>query len=562
MDFFVSNMLALNIVDSPSFVSLVKTLNPKKTVMSRRTLGRRIEDSHKELEQRVIKLLETVPWVATTADCWSAHHKSYLGMTAHWLDPVTRTREHAVLAFSRLRGHHTSDVLAQAMVGVHAKFNIQQKVTRTTTDNASNFVKAFVDYGAECGIVPDHPVVTSDDDDDEVAKDQETQLDENDDDVLQVVPVSEVLAVPSPDDADEYGLPKHMRCAAHTLNLVATADAGKAIKPQSPLRSAYRRAMSKAQSLFNLQNRSTPAADAIKKEIGRRLLVPNATRWNSTYDAVKVLNGLLDGGKRAALNKIMTQLKLQSLSDTDVAFLKEYEQVMASVAKALDVVQGENHAYLGCLLPTLAITVRRLRESKMKDLRFCEPLVDAILEGMERRFRNTFKDLDCQLAAAFHPMFRLTWLEQHDATQACSVRGAMESAVETALRELKDDATSTSSTSEPEDEEGDFFQGMTHCQKPETSRSSSRSKSKAVVKMWPEDVWKKEDGLSELAFRKEPALQQVFMKFNTGVPSSASVERMFSMGKDVLRAKRATLSDANLERLVFVKGNRHLAEHK
>ena len=80
--------------------------------------------------------------------------------------------------------------------------------------------------------------------------------------------------------------------------------------------------------------------------------------------------------------------------------------------------------------------------------------------------------------------------------------------------------------------------------------------------MWLEDVWKKEDGLSELAFRKEPALQQVFMKFNTGVPSSASVERMFSMGKDVLRAKRATLSDANLKRLVFVKGNRHLAEHK
>ena len=70
---------------------------------------------------------------------------------------------------------------------------------------------------------------------------------------------------------------------------------------------------------------------------------------------------------------------------------------------------------------------------------------------------------------------------------------------------------------------------------------------------------KKEDGLSDLAFRKEPALQHVFAKFNTVV---SSVERMFSMGKDVLRAKRATLSDANLERLVFVKGNRHLAGDK
>ena len=88
----------------------------------------------------------------------------------------------------------------------------------------------------------------------------------------------------------------------------------------------------------------------------------------------------------------------------------------------------------------------------MKDLCFCEPLVDAMLEGMERWFRNVFKDLDCQLAGVFHPMFRLTWLEQHDTTQVCRVRSAMESVVETALSELRDDATSISSTREPDGE--------------------------------------------------------------------------------------------------------------
>ena len=133
----------------------------------------------------------------------------------------------------------------------------------------------------------------------------------------------------------------------------------------------------------------------------------------------------------------MTKLKLQRSDDTDAAFVKEYGQVMANVPKALHVVQDENHAYLGCLLPTLAITLRRLRETKVKGLRFCEPLVDAVLKGMEKRFRNVFNDLDCQLTAAFHQIFRLTWLEQHDATHVCSVRGAMESAVEMALRELR-----------------------------------------------------------------------------------------------------------------------------
>ena len=161
------------------------------------------------------------------------------------------------------------------------------------------------------------------------------------------------------------------------------------------------------------------------------------------YDPVRVLNGLPNGGKCAALNNLMTQLKLQSFSDTDVAFFKEYDEVMESFAKALDVAQGENYAYLRCPLPTLAITLRRLRETKMKHLRFCEPLVCAMLEGMERRFRNVFKDLDCQLAAAFHAMLRLTWLEQHAATQVCSVIRVMEPAFQTVLRELRDDVSQT-----------------------------------------------------------------------------------------------------------------------
>ena len=62
-------------------------------------------------------------------------------------------------------------------------------------------------------------------------------------------------------------------------------------------------------------------------------------------------------------------------------------------------------------------------------------------------------------------------------------------------------------------------------------------------------------------FRKELALQHVFTKFDTGDPSIASAE-ILSTGKDVLRVKRATLSDAKLESLVLVKGYRLLAGEK
>ena len=42
-----------------------------------------------------------------------------------------------------MKGHHTYSVLAEMLVDVHRDFNIKDKVTITTTDNGSNFVKAF-----------------------------------------------------------------------------------------------------------------------------------------------------------------------------------------------------------------------------------------------------------------------------------------------------------------------------------------------------------------------------------------------------------------------------------
>ena len=43
----------------------------------------------------------------------------------------------------RLIGSHTYDVLAKALDAVHCDFGIEEKVIKTTTDNGSNFVKAF-----------------------------------------------------------------------------------------------------------------------------------------------------------------------------------------------------------------------------------------------------------------------------------------------------------------------------------------------------------------------------------------------------------------------------------
>jgi len=93
-------------------------------------------------------------------------------MTAHWIDPTTRARKHAVLTCTRLIGRHTYDVITEAMVQVHERFNIQDKVVRTTTDNGSNFVKAFTQYGGQVDLLPDL---------DDVAEPPEADSDNEDD---------------------------------------------------------------------------------------------------------------------------------------------------------------------------------------------------------------------------------------------------------------------------------------------------------------------------------------------------------------------------------------------
>ncbi|CAI9717367.1 Hypothetical predicted protein [Octopus vulgaris] len=71
----------------------------------------------------------------TTGPIWGWRHTGWT--------PKTRTRQHAVLACSRLRGYHTFDVLAQAIVD--------------TTDNSKNFIVAFMHFGTEVKLLPDIP---------------------------------------------------------------------------------------------------------------------------------------------------------------------------------------------------------------------------------------------------------------------------------------------------------------------------------------------------------------------------------------------------------------------
>ena len=57
---------------------------------------------------------------------------------------------------------------------------------------------------------------------------------------------------------------------------------------------------------------------------------------------------------------------------------------------------------------------------------------------------------------------------------------------------------------------------------------------------------------------KYPNIKKLFMRYNTMLPSSAPVERLFSMAALVLTGKRANLSDTLLEHLILLRIYRNL----
>lgn len=192
-----------SVVETPSFKTMIETLQPH-TVMTRKTLCTRIKEAAKHKKSIIIKKLSAVNYVATTTDCWSARQRSYLGVTCHWIDNTSLERHSAALACRRLKGSHTFDILAAALEEIHSEYHIREKVTRTTTDSGSNFLKAFQLYGEETTNVQEESDSTLDD---ATVDESESEVDYQD-----------VSAILDDNTGLEYQLPRHQ--SVHAISSI------------------------------------------------------------------------------------------------------------------------------------------------------------------------------------------------------------------------------------------------------------------------------------------------------------------------------------------------------
>lgn len=288
---------------------------------------------------RLKDLFKSVDYLCATADIWSTKHKSYMGVTVHWIDSKTLERKSNVLCCRRFESPHTADRIALLLNSVYKEFGIEDKILVTVTDNASNFVRAFNEFGismdaflsltAAQNRVPmiDSNVNSSDENIDAISiEDDGIPEGEEEEEIGEIIF----------SDLDDKLLSDHFRCGSHTFCLLASTDSKNAFRDVE-YASRYNDVFDKVNELYKKTNRPK-SSEIIKRILKVSLILPVPTRWNSLFDSIEHILSF----DLVTLNILMLELGLPQFTQENYDFLKEYLKVMEGVAFAVDNLQSSN----------------------------------------------------------------------------------------------------------------------------------------------------------------------------------------------------------------------------
>lgn len=175
-------------------------------------------------------------------------------------------------------------------------------------------------------------------------------------------------------------------------------------------------------------------------------------------------------------------------------------------------------------------------------------------------------DASAQLTAVVHPRFKLDWVE--DPVEKFRLTTALKRRAIALTKRVDGDggdglhltASSTSRTPavSPMEAEGrDFFSKLAakrlQNQNGHDNNNSVQSESAKIsdeVDRYLVDTDTMCDPVKMAAY---PAIRQMFIDLNTGLPASAAVERLFSLGGRVFTPLRTCLSSHHFEMMMFLR---------
>ena len=231
----------------------------------------------------------------------------------------------------------------------------------------------------------------------------------------EAVELTEIMSRGDAEGNININLPPHLRCASHRLNNVATTDALRALEDNEFKRKS-RNAQAKCTALINKQDRSSQSAENVRDKCGKLFEKPNSTRWNSHH---RFMNGIRVAIEKSDdnLDGLMDVLGLPRFTEDNVTFIQEYCEIYEPLATILDILQRDKNGFVGMLLPLLSHLEAQL-DTLSRRVTICQPLAEALLEGIAKRFDSEFTKDDFYIAAFLHPRFKDSWLYSAEKKEA------------------------------------------------------------------------------------------------------------------------------------------------
>ena len=372
--FIAGDLLSLSTVESHHFKKFVSTLDPRFQIPSRKQLSTKLIDNKYQMIHDLLKTeLQLAKYVSLTTDIWSNRTmKGYFGVTAHYISNW-EMKSH-MIACKRFIGRHTGDNIRHEFEEIISAFNLSNRIAYVTSDNASNMVKAF---SFPLPGFKDSTIVDDGDDDDEH---------NNDDD-------DELISAENEDLKVEDLFPKHMRCYAHTLQLVVRDGL-------DDCNQNMKRIISKATKLVAHVRKSVYSSEILESE--KRLQAANATRWNSQ---LRMLKSVLDVPEEK-LNETDASVKLTSY---ERKLLSEICNILEPFETATLLVQKEKNVSGSMPIP-VTVTLK----NKLKDIScdYNSSLVNTLCKSLESRLSKYEEDDTYITASLLDPRFKVAWCDE------------------------------------------------------------------------------------------------------------------------------------------------------
>ena len=297
-----TDLQPLSVVEDARFQSLLHLIDPRYQLPSRKTVTQMLPDMYSKRVNEIKQELDQISHVALTSDLWTSRAtESFLTITCHYLTSSWVLKSLVLETFA-FKSSHTAENIAASFLRVATSWEISEKVVAMVTDNAANIVAAVRITGW-----------------------------------------------------------KHVRCFAHTLNLVVS----EAIKTD-----LIRDIRKRCRQIVTFFHQSTKATDKLK-EIQAQVHVPIHkliqevdTRWNSTF---YMFERIIEQHEAVTTTLCLSNRNDLCLSLSEVQLLRAAVAVLKPFERATTEISADQYISISKVIPLAKSLQHLTSESIHKD---------------------------------------------------------------------------------------------------------------------------------------------------------------------------------------------------